>query len=121
MSKRRLYRIAAWHSFIAPLAGVLFFVLWNRAELLDWIAPELLTLLLFFVFSSALILAVMTIFASRDVVPRPVREIAWLGAVVSTLLLGMLTLVVSHSHSSRPTRMRGRQRARLSGWECGEA
>jgi prepilin signal peptidase PulO-like enzyme (type II secretory pathway) len=103
MSKTRIYGIAAWHSFIAPLAGVLFFVLWNKADLVDWISPKLPAPLLFFVFSSALILALITIFAPRDIVARPVREIAWLGAVVSSLLLGMLTLVVSHSQSSRPT------------------
>jgi hypothetical protein len=103
MSRPRLYRIAAWHSFIAPLGAVAFFVLWNHGGMLDWISPELVGPLLSFVFGSALLLALVIVFASREIAPRPVKEIAWLGAVVSTLLLGMLILFLSYSRYSHPT------------------
>jgi len=119
MSKPRLYRIAAWHSFISPLGAVAFFVLWNHGGLLDWISPELVGPLLLFVFGSALLLALVTIFAPRDIAPRPVKEIAWLGAVVSTLLLGVLIQFLSCSKYSHPTMSLERMSGERVSWRVG--
>ena len=118
MSKTSLHRIAAWHSFLAPLAGVGFFVLWSNVNLRDWVS-DLGTPLLFLVFSSAFLLAVVTILASRDAVPRPVREIAWLGVVVSGLLLGMFILFLSCSRSSHPTMSLERMSGERVPWRAG--
>jgi hypothetical protein len=96
--KSELHQIAAWYSFISPLAAAAFFVIWNHGDVLDWVPPELLEALLFSVFSSAFVLALVTLFTSRRIIPRPVREIACMTAVVSAFLLWIFVAMITHAH-----------------------
>jgi hypothetical protein len=98
VSKFRLYGTAAWYSFLGPLAAVGFFVAWNHGGLLEWVPAGFLTVLLISVFSSAFALALATAFGPRCTVPRPLKEIAYLGAAVSALLLFLLTAMLTCSH-----------------------
>jgi hypothetical protein len=98
VSKFRLYQTAAWYSFLGPLAAVAFFVAWNHGGLLEWVPSDFLEVLLLSMFSAALALALATMFGLRCIVPRPVKEIAYLGAAVSALLLFLLTAMLTCSH-----------------------
>jgi hypothetical protein len=96
VSKPKVYEYAAWYSFLGPLAAVGLFLSAGRAEL--ELPSALLSSFLLSAFSSALGVALATLFAPRILVPRPVKEIACLGATVSALLLFMTIVMVTCSH-----------------------
>ena len=98
VSKFRLYQTAGWYSFLSPLAAVSFFVAWNHEGLLERVSSDFLEVLLISVFSSAFALALATVFGPRCIVPRPVKEIAYLGAAVSALMLFLFAAMLTYSH-----------------------